>query len=168
MILTKRSFSLNIICAKFKLKAQSFTTIPYGIFFLIYLAALFSVAVCRIFSHSMRELVPWWGIKLGSCAFGGQSLSHGATREIPTPYLSKLEQWRSHLGLCSSWYSSSSLAWESFDSLLTNTDSQAPPPDFLVWNFGESRNLTPNKHPTEFRCILKWFFTVTDIFFHSY
>ena len=43
---------------------------------------------------------------------------------------------------------------------VNNTDSWAPPPDFLVWNFGESRNLTPNKHPHRIQ-------VHTKVIFHS-
>ncbi|XP_028355588.2 GATOR complex protein NPRL3-like isoform X1 [Physeter macrocephalus] len=48
-------------------------TAPSGIF----------VAVCRIFSCGMRDIVPWPGIEPSPPALGAWSLSHWTTREVP-------------------------------------------------------------------------------------
>ena len=42
------------------------------------------VATCKLFNCSMWDLVPWPGVESRSPALGVQSLSHWATREVPS------------------------------------------------------------------------------------
>ena len=114
-----------------------------------------------LFSCSMWDLVPWWGIEPGPPGLGVRSLSHWTTREVP-PYELKLTQlyvivtsirsqprlppplgllwpqWTApHLSQCQGYFLthsfSSTTSFKDLQQILFPTDSVVPsfPPNFL-------------------------------------